>query len=98
MAMQNAADCALNYMSSERFKRLKELENKRQALALSIIIPAFNEEKRLPRTLERIHAYLTARAYAAEILVVDDGSCDRTVTLVEERRRNYPELRLISNG
>lgn len=46
---------------------------------LSIVIPAFNEESRLPATLERIRAYLDARGETYEIVVVDDGSLDRTV-------------------
>ena len=65
---------------------------------LSVIIPAFNEESRLPRTLERIHAYLAARNLRAEILVVDDGSSDGTSALVERARLRFPELRLVSNG
>jgi glycosyltransferase involved in cell wall biosynthesis len=69
-----------------------------RSLALSIIIPAYNEESRLPKTLERIHNYVVARGYPAEIIVVDDGSCDGTVKVVEEERKKYPELRLISNA
>jgi dolichyl-phosphate beta-glucosyltransferase len=65
---------------------------------LSIIIPAFNEERRLPKTLERIHAYLTARRLRAEVIVVDDGSADGTATLVERVRQEYPEVRLASNS
>jgi dolichyl-phosphate beta-glucosyltransferase len=65
---------------------------------LSIIIPAYNEEKRLPRTLKLIHSYLEARRYHAEVIVVDDGSTDGTVRLVEATRANYPEVRIILNG
>ena len=65
---------------------------------LSIIIPAFNEEPRLPKTLESIHVYLMARGLRTEVIVVDDGSTDATAKLVEELRRQYPELRLLSNG
>jgi len=46
---------------------------------LSIIIPVYNEEKRLPNTLREIDKYLRKQAYDYEILVVDDGSKDRTV-------------------
>jgi dolichyl-phosphate beta-glucosyltransferase len=46
---------------------------------LSVVIPAFNEAERLPRTLERVRAYLDGRGTAYEILVVDDGSTDATV-------------------
>ena len=53
------------------------------AFELSIIIPSYNEERRLPETLERIAAYLRASGREAEILVVDDGSTDRTAAIAE---------------
>jgi dolichyl-phosphate beta-glucosyltransferase len=68
---------------------------------LSIIIPAFNEESRLPRALERIRSYLSSRGVAedkVEILVVDDGSADGTARVVAEWARTLPGVRLISNG
>src|SRR6266566_5273383 len=68
------------------------------SLDLSIVIPAFNEERRVPKAIERIGAYLTARPLRAEIIVVDDGSSDATPTLIESYRGKYPGLRLISNG
>ena len=46
--------------------------------ALSVVVPAFDEAARLPPTLERIRAYLTASGMAHEIVVVDDGSSDQT--------------------
>ena len=67
-------------------------------LDLSIIIPAFNEEGRLPKTLDSILLYLQARRYDTEILVIDDGSSDRTSEIVNTYRRTYPGLRLVSNG
>lgn len=51
---------------------------------LSIIIPAYNEEKRLPQTLTCIKAYLDQQPYATEVLVVDDGSTDATARLAEQ--------------
>jgi len=53
---------------------------------ISIVIPALNEEKRLPATLEAIETYLSGRTelLPAEILVVDDGSRDQTAELVRE--------------
>jgi dolichyl-phosphate beta-glucosyltransferase len=48
---------------------------------LSIVIPVYNEERRLPTTLAALHAFLTARADTAEIIVVDDGSSDQTVAI-----------------
>lgn len=65
---------------------------------LSIVIPAFNEELRLPKTLERIQAYLRTGRLSAEVIVVDDGSRDGTAQLVERSRAQFPELRLVSNG
>ena len=62
-----------------------------QGLALSIVIPAFNEEERLPASLGAISAYLAARPSAprVEVLVVDDGSGDATATRAEEAGRRY---------
>jgi dolichyl-phosphate beta-glucosyltransferase len=65
---------------------------------LSIVVPAFNEEQRLPKSLKSIQAYLASRSLQAEVLVVDDGSTDATAKLVELSRPDFPELRLISNG
>ena len=45
---------------------------------LSVVIPAFNEAERLPRTLARVNAYLSARGADYEIVLVDDGSTDGT--------------------
>jgi glycosyltransferase involved in cell wall biosynthesis len=62
---------------------------------LSIVIPAYNEEQRLPATLDRILAYLNRSPLpVAEILVVDDGSRDGTASLVEKRGET---VRLIRN-
>jgi dolichyl-phosphate beta-glucosyltransferase len=62
---------------------------------LSIVIPAYNEEQRLPATLDRIVAYAEGSPIPiAEILVVDDGSRDGTAALVEARGGVF---RLVSN-
>ena len=55
---------------------------------LSVVVPAYNEEKRLPGTLERVAAYLarTARLLPAEVVVVDDGSTDGTAEVVRAFR------------
>jgi dolichyl-phosphate beta-glucosyltransferase len=66
-------------------------------LDLSIVIPAFNEERRLPNAIDRVATYLNARPLRAEIIVVDDGSSDATAELVRRYQERYPGLRLVSN-
>lgn len=68
---------------------------------LSIVIPAYNEEARLARTLGRIRDYFAGLGTSTdqfEILVVDDGSKDGTVRVAEEWTRELPMLRVVSNG
>jgi dolichyl-phosphate beta-glucosyltransferase len=67
-------------------------------LDLSIIIPAFNEEARLPKTLDAVIAYAQSRPYQTEIMVVDDGSTDRTAEIVSSYSQTYPAPRLVSNA
>jgi glycosyltransferase involved in cell wall biosynthesis len=64
---------------------------------LSIVIPAVNEELRLPETLEKIHGYVVAKGRHTEVLVVDDGSRDRTAQVVDEARARFPEVRRLTN-
>lgn len=59
-----------------------EQDNNR-TIYLSVIIPAYNEEKRLAKTLEDINNYLSKQTYNYEILVVSDGSKDRTVEVAK---------------
>jgi glycosyltransferase involved in cell wall biosynthesis len=64
---------------------------------LSIIIPAYNEESRLPKTLELIRAYLNATGISSEVIVVDDGSRDGTVQFAESQSVAWPALRVVKN-
>ena len=66
--------------------------------AISIVIPAYNEERRLARSLEQIRAYLQKRGWDGEVIVVDDGSTDRTAQIVREWQQQIPTLRLVPNG
>ena len=59
---------------------------------LSIIIPAYNEEDRLPYTLEQIFLFLEEQSYTAEVLVVENGSRDRTFEIASEFAKHYPNL------
>jgi dolichyl-phosphate beta-glucosyltransferase len=63
----------------------------------SIIIPAYNEERRLPACLERVTAFLRNYAEPVEVVIVDDGSRDATASVVEQVAREYPFVRLIRN-
>jgi len=65
---------------------------------LSIVIPAYNEELRLPATLEKVAAYLKNCGREAELLVVDDGSKDRTAAVAKSFQSKIPALRVVSNG
>jgi len=65
---------------------------------LSIVIPSYNEELRLPATLERIAAYIAVSGRSTEVLVVDDGSNDRTAAVAEEFREKIPSLRVVADG
>jgi dolichyl-phosphate beta-glucosyltransferase len=64
---------------------------------LSVVIPAYNEEKRLPKTLKEIDRYLSKQLYDYEILVVNDGSTDKTTQIVENLKSEIPNLKLIDN-
>ncbi|HET8624040.1 MAG TPA: dolichyl-phosphate beta-glucosyltransferase [Gemmatimonadales bacterium] len=63
--------------------------------ALSIVVPAYNEQERLEPTLRSYLGYCRQRRVSVEAIVVDDGSLDRTSLLVERVAGEYPELRLI---
>ena len=63
-------------------------------LFLSVVVPAYNESVRIGPTLEKILAYLRRQSYEAEIVVVNDGSQDRTGELVRALAASHPEIRL----
>lgn len=62
---------------------------------LSVIIPAHNEEHRLPATLKTVDAFLAKQAYASEVLVVENGSQDLTAVVTEAFAADHPRVRLI---
>ena len=61
---------------------------------LSFVIPAFNEDRRIGQSLERILSFFRAQSYPFEIIVVDDGSTDRTVEVVRGFAASDPQLRV----
>lgn len=62
---------------------------------LAVIIPAFNEEERIGDSVRRIIAHLDGKPYPWEIVVVDDGSTDRTAGLVDEIAAENSRVRLL---
>ncbi len=60
---------------------------------LSIVIPAYNEARRIGRTLEEIQNYVRRNSFAVEIIVVDDGSADGTASVVD----GVPGVRILRN-
>lgn len=62
---------------------------------LSIIIPAHNEEHRLHNSLDEIIAFLLAQPYQAEVLIVENGSQDRTAEIAQELTERYSNLYLL---
>lgn len=63
----------------------------------SIVIPAYNESARISSTLEKVLGYVYAQQWDAEIIVVNDGSTDKTAAIVEEFAAKHPNLRLLEN-
>lgn len=63
----------------------------------SIIIPAYNEAARLGKTLDRVLPYVASERWDSEIIVVNDGSRDRTPDLVREYAKANSCLRLVEN-
>ncbi|MBI4769968.1 MAG: glycosyltransferase family 2 protein [Chloroflexi bacterium] len=62
---------------------------------LSLIIPAYNEEQRLPPTLKSVDAYLGRQPFLSEVLVVENGSQDLTAVVTEAFAADHPRVRLI---
>ena len=62
---------------------------------LSIVIPAYNEARRLPESFARLYEYLQRQPYLAEVIVVDDGSDDSTAAVVRAWMGRWHALRLI---
>lgn len=64
---------------------------------LSVVIAAYNEEKVIASTCVRVCEYLERAGQDNELVIVDDGSRDRTVALVRKLQGKYPNLRLVQN-
>lgn len=64
---------------------------------LSVILPAYNEETRILPSLENRHKYLESQNYSYEVIIVNDGSSDKTKELVQEKIKDWPNFKLIDN-
>lgn len=62
---------------------------------LSIILPAHNEEQRLSKTLDEVRAFVDAQSYSVEVVLVENGSQDRTLELAQQYAARLPFLKVI---
>ncbi len=65
---------------------------------LSLIIPAHNEETRLPETLLQVFEFAGKQSYTSEVLVVENGSSDKTYQIAQGFTGRHPSLRLLQNA
>ena len=65
---------------------------------LSIVIPAYNEEKKIAKDIEAVYAYFKEYSVNGELIVVDDGSHDETLNIARSCMNKYPSLQVISYG
>lgn len=64
---------------------------------LSVIIPAYNEEGRIKKTLDRAREYLNSRDYSYEVIIPIDGATDRTFEIVQEYCEAFEYFKVINN-
>ena len=62
---------------------------------LSLIIPAYNEENRLQGTLDQVENFLQEQDFSYEVIVVENGSTDRTLEIAQEFSENHPRVRVV---
>jgi len=65
---------------------------------LSIVIPAYNEEFRLPKTLEQMLSFSESQPYATEVLVVENGSQDRTFEVAQAIAERHPNVTVLKES
>lgn len=73
-------------------------EQSQRGVYLSLIVPAFNEASRIVKTLDHIVSFLQSQSYPSEIIIVDDGSQDRTRDMVWERYGNHHGVRIFQQS
>jgi dolichyl-phosphate beta-glucosyltransferase len=63
---------------------------------VSIVVPAYNEARRLPQTIRSLEDFAAANGWVSEVIIVDDGSRDETALLADVQRRTNDRFRLIT--
>lgn len=63
----------------------------------SLVIPAYNEQNRLPGSLEQIFHFLELQSFSSEVLVIENGSTDNTFQIAQDYARQHPTLRVVHN-
>lgn len=64
---------------------------------LSIVVPAFNEAPNLEKTINEFNSYLQKQDYSYELIVVNDGSTDKTAHIIESLKKKFPYIILVDN-
>ena len=84
-------------MSNDMWQNIKSDSKYRsdESIYLTVVIPVFNEVKRIGKTLEKILLYLDQCDYSFEVIVVDDGSMDGTYILVKEFSERYKQVHIL---
>jgi dolichyl-phosphate beta-glucosyltransferase len=77
------------------WRNIRKIMSDHDTPLLTVVVPAYNEERRLPESLRQILEYLGQQPYPAEVLVADDGSSDGTAAYVEQAAAKHPGLRLL---
>jgi dolichyl-phosphate beta-glucosyltransferase len=64
---------------------------------LSLVIPAYNEARRLPNTLQQLHDYCSRWAFSFEVIIIVEPSTDETLALAQAGAKTFPQLKVIGN-
>lgn len=85
-------------LASYEFDSLPKLSHyaKQNKVFLSVIIPAYNEQNRLPATISAVSQWLSRQEFSHEILVVDDGSTDKMLEVLRQQFAEQPHLKVYS--
>lgn len=88
----------MKYVINKNIKDNFKSKIMEEEIYLSVIVPAYNEEKLIKNTLSEIENFLSVQTYSYEIIVIDDGSKDKTFSILEELQSDYKDLILIKNN